>query len=57
MPSSNSDNNPARTKKRERRGFIFLTVFLFPALAVILVGGYGFLIWISQLIFGPPTAG
>jgi nitrate reductase NapE len=47
----------AREKKRERRGFIFITIFLFPALSIILVGGYGFAIWILQMIFGPPTAG
>ena len=42
-------------KRRELRGFLFLTVILAPALAVALVGGYGFLIWMYQLIQGPPT--
>lgn len=42
-------------KCRELRGFIFLTVIFAPALAVALVGGYGFLIWMYQLIQGPPT--
>jgi nitrate reductase NapE len=32
-------------------------VFLFPALSIILVGGYGFAIWLLQLIFGPPGSG
>ena len=57
MNSTEPVRNLAREKKRERRGFIFITVFLFPALSVILVGGYGFAIWILQMIFGPPTAG
>jgi nitrate reductase NapE len=57
MESADEGNNVAREKKRERRGFIFITVILFPALSVILVGGYGFSIWILQMIFGPPTAG
>jgi nitrate reductase NapE len=57
MKSTESRTNLAREKKRERRGFIFITVFLFPALSVILVGGYGFIIWISQMLFGPPSAG
>jgi nitrate reductase NapE len=57
MNSTEPVSSPARERKRERRGFIFITVFLFPALSVILVGGYGFAIWIFQMIFGPPTTG
>lgn len=41
-------------KAQERRTFIVLAVFLAPALAVAIVGGYGFAVWISQLILGPP---
>jgi len=26
-----------------------------PALAVMIVGGYGFMVWILQIIKGPPT--
>lgn len=44
------------TKSEERRVFLFLVVCLAPILAVMLVGGYGFLIWMLQIIFGPPTA-
>ena len=43
-------------KKSERNMFIFLTVFLAPILSVIIVGGLGFSIWISQILFGPPTS-
>jgi nitrate reductase NapE len=43
------------TKKEERRIFLFLVVFLAPILSIILVGGYGFVIWMFQLLFGPPT--
>lgn len=57
MESAERVTSPARQKKRERRGFIFITVFFFPALSIILVGGYGFAIWILQLMFGPPTSG
>ncbi len=42
------------TKRSERRVFLFITVFLFPILSVMIVGGYGFAIWMLQLIFGPP---
>lgn len=41
-------------KVQERNTFVFLAVFLAPALAVAIVGGYGFAVWISQLILGPP---
>ena len=57
MSSSESDKDHVLTKRGERRVFLFIAVFLFPALSVILVGGYGFLIWILQTIFGPPGSG
>ena len=43
------------SKKRERNTFLFLSVILAPVLAIGIVGGYGFLVWIGQLIFGPPS--
>ena len=44
----------ADEKKRELRVFLFLTVVLAPIIAVLVVGGYGFLVWIYQLMAGPP---
>ena len=44
-------------KADERATFILLTVFLAPMLAVAIVGGYGFAIWIAQMILGPPGSG
>ena len=41
-------------KADERTTFVILAVFLAPALAIAVVGGYGFAVWISQLIMGPP---
>lgn len=46
---------PEQQKKYERNTFIFLAVFLAPILSVIIVSGFGFAIWFSQLVFGPPT--
>jgi nitrate reductase NapE len=44
-------------KKAELFAFIMLVVFLAPFLSVAIVGGYGFIIWISQvIILGPPGA-
>lgn len=41
-------------KKEELRSFLFLTAVMVPALSVIVVAGYGFIIWMSQLVMGPP---
>ncbi len=35
--------------------FAFLTVVLFPLLAVAIVSGYGFAVWIWQIFTGPPS--
>lgn len=43
-------------KNNERVVFLFLTVVLAPILSVIIVGGYGFLVWITQIFAGPPTS-
>lgn len=48
-----ADSKPV-TRAEERKVFIFLAIFLAPILAVAIVGGYGFLVWMSQLIYGPP---
>lgn len=47
-------NNPKMEKKREWKLFIFLTVFLFPILATVSVFGYGFMVWMSNILFGLP---
>ncbi len=54
MSTTSSDDDHVLTRRGERRVFIFIAVFLFPLLSIILVGGYGFVIWMLQLIFGPP---
>ena len=48
-----SDNHELQ-KRRELRAFLFLTILLAPLLSVVIVGGYGFLVWMYQLIAGPP---
>lgn len=42
----------APTKTQELRAFLFLTVVTAPILAVGTVGGYGFLVWMFQLVTG-----
>jgi nitrate reductase NapE len=45
----------ALQRRRELLVFLFLTVVLAPVLAVTIVGGYGFIVWMYQLLNGPPT--
>jgi len=48
--------DPATQRKiDERRSFLFLTVVMVPVLTVMLVTGYGFAVWMYQLLAGPPT--
>ena len=50
---------PAATppdKSLELKAFLFLTVVMAPALAGIIIGTYGLLVWIYQMFMGPPTA-
>ncbi len=56
MTLTPNDTSPSNTssKRDETRLFVFLIVFLFPILSVALVSGYGFIVWIAQMIFGPP---
>lgn len=51
MPTA-EEQKPVRRK--EARLFIFLVAFLFPLLSVAIVGGYGFIIWFLQMLYGPP---
>ncbi|MNN17474.1 Periplasmic nitrate reductase protein NapE [compost metagenome] len=41
-------------KGKETRLFLFLVICLFPLLSVAIVGGYGFIVWMYQLLAGPP---
>lgn len=42
------------TRRREIAMFLLLAVFIWPVLSVAVVGGYGFVVWMSQMILGPP---
>ena len=51
------EQEPPVTKEEERNAFWFIAIFFFPILSTVLVGGYGFIIWISHILLGPPGAG
>jgi nitrate reductase NapE len=46
--------NLPQTRVQELLSFLFLSVVLAPFIAGIVITGYGFLVWMFQLIAGPP---
>jgi len=42
------------SRREEFSAFIILAILIWPVLAVGIVGGYGFLVWMWQIVFGPP---
>ena len=42
-------------RTEEFRTWFFLTFVMVPVLAVLAVSGYGFIVWMYQLIAGPPS--
>ncbi len=53
MRDLSSDATSVR-RRLEILVFLVLTGVVMPALAVAVVGGYGFAVWIFQIIAGPP---
>jgi nitrate reductase NapE len=49
-------NNPAPPQSRRDEFIVFITIaaLIWPIVAVGVVGGFGFLVWMSQLVLGPP---
>jgi nitrate reductase NapE len=48
------DNELAVGRRTEFFVFAIIAAFIWPVVAVGVVGGYGFLVWMSQAILGPP---
>jgi nitrate reductase NapE len=47
-------DGPPSTRTEEIRSFLFLSVVMAPVIAVLVVTGYGFLVWVYQMFAGPP---
>ncbi|MDP5218900.1 periplasmic nitrate reductase, NapE protein [Ruegeria sp. 2205SS24-7] len=47
--------NRSVLRKREWLSFLFFTLVALPAIAVAFVASYGFVVWMSHEIIGPPT--
>jgi len=43
------------TKEDELKATAFIVAVLFPAATIAFVGVYGFIVWMSHMILGPPT--
>jgi len=54
--SAVNDNATPRLRRRRMEivAFFFLTAVLMPALAVATVGTYGLVVWVYQMLAGPP---
>jgi len=50
------DNMRGRSRRRRMEifAFLFLTAVLMPAIAVATVASYGLVVWIYQMVAGPP---
>jgi nitrate reductase NapE len=48
------DESSSGSRRQELIVFLIIAALIWPVVAVGLVGGYGFLVWMSQLILGPP---
>jgi periplasmic nitrate reductase NapE len=44
----------SKSRRRELLTFFILAFGIWPIVAVGVVGGYGFLVWMWQIVFGPP---
>ncbi|HRN88617.1 periplasmic nitrate reductase, NapE protein [Hyphomicrobium sp.] len=52
--TSGGDQSPLVERRSELSVFFLLAVIIWPIISVALIGGYGFLVWMWQIVFGPP---
>jgi periplasmic nitrate reductase NapE len=52
-----ADEAHAPSRRREMLTFFILAYAIWPVVAVGIVGGFGFLVWMYQIIVGPPGPG
>lgn len=56
QPQAIPEREPPRRENRRGELLVFsiLAVVIWPFIAVAVVGGYGFLVWMWQIVVGPP---
>ena len=48
------DQAGAITRREEFLVFFIIAALIWPIVAAAIVGGYGFLVWMTQFVVGPP---
>jgi periplasmic nitrate reductase NapE len=48
------DRTRREESRRETLVFVFLAFVIWPFIAAAIVGGYGFIVWMTQMLTGPP---
>lgn len=56
IPMDKGEGCSQSEKREELAVFLFLAVLLAPILATLIVGGYGLMVWLYQIVTGPPSA-
>jgi len=51
---SSQDISLPPSRRAELFVFAIIAVLIWPVVAVGVVGGYGFVVWMYQIVFGPP---
>ena len=46
--------NSVRTRREEFLVFLVIVALVWPVITVGVVGGYGFAVWMYQIVAGPP---
>lgn len=49
-----TDIPPVKSRRTELLAFLVLAFGIWPIVAVGVVGGYGFIVWMYQIVAGPP---
>ena len=58
LASNSNEKGDEPTSKALEWQIVFLITFIvLPAVAIAIVGGYGFIVWALQVFFGPPGHG
>lgn len=53
-PTSPDGTAPVASRRSEFLVFLTIGALIWPIVAVGVVGGYGFMVWMYQLVYGPP---
>ncbi|WP_421868059.1 periplasmic nitrate reductase, NapE protein [Motiliproteus sp.] len=52
--NTNSETKNEVSAVQETKAFLLISVLAIPLLTVLGIAGYGFVVWMMQLLMGPP---